>query len=140
MLYRRRPFDKDFFLFFQWVWQEKLQNLVLQFADCPSLYNRIVTLLVECIQQYAQLLRHSKVKRKLLDPCMFENIHYVFKCLEILIHSGENHGFSILNCDTLVSLLEDSLLYISEFLPGFSLYVWQINGLLENLTSHKSKT
>lgn len=113
--------------------------MVLMFGRSRHLQAGVVKLLSRCVIEYASQLRQVAGHNTKLHPHVYENMYYIFWCLQQLLQAhilGGGGGNGSLQQEVVVAMeteLEDSLLHISQSFPLFTHFVWEIGALVQCL-------
>ena len=121
---------------FQIAIQKKRSTVLSSLCRSRSLRPTLTICYIRCISQYAKLLQEVKFGEAVFIPHLYENIYFIFTCLDELIQaevkiSAEERILSINNIIDIKEQLEDCLLQITDAFVLFSHYVWRIINLLD---------
>ena len=110
--------------------------MIIQLGVTPQLVDKVVVMLATCVKEFTDLLRETKRNCSSAHPHLHENMFHILSCLEQIVESKRTFLSSVKGEQTLnniKSILEDSVLHLSENHPLVCHHIWHISGLLESV-------
>ena len=118
--------------------------MVLVIARSPRLQLDVARILARRIADFSAVLRLATTGGTNLEPHRYENVCYVFGCLETLLADMlAAEEATTLDDDFLCEIdtvLDDSLLHISDRFCLFAHYVWHIGGVVRRLRERNASS